>query len=85
LEIPKFFFQLTASNDFRYSPKPSSAAASSAVDGAKMSPTDLFKKEMHLTGVTIRLPLPAETPKAFASLPEWIIDDMADFILFAMQ
>ena len=38
-----------------------------------------------LTGISLRLPLPAEVPRAFAALPEWIIDDMADFILFVMQ
>ena len=34
---------------------------------------------------SLRLPLPTEVPRAFAALPEWIIDDMADFILFVMQ
>jgi ubiquitin conjugation factor E4 B len=35
---------------------------------------------------SVQLPLnPEKVPKVFASLPEWIIDDMADFLLFAMQ
>ena len=33
----------------------------------------------------VKLPLPVETSPRFASLPEWIIDDMADFMLFALQ
>eukprot|EP00096_Caligus_rogercresseyi_P011228 TRINITY_DN4351_c0_g1_i1.p1 TRINITY_DN4351_c0_g1~~TRINITY_DN4351_c0_g1_i1.p1 ORF type:complete len:1058 (-),score=361.53 TRINITY_DN4351_c0_g1_i1:325-3498(-) len=33
----------------------------------------------------ISLPLPEEQSKLFASLPEWIIDDMADFLLFALH
>ena len=33
----------------------------------------------------IKLPLPAETSSRFAALPEWIIDDLADFLLFALQ
>jgi hypothetical protein len=35
--------------------------------------------------VQVKLPLPAETSQRFAALPEWIIDDMADFMLFALQ
>jgi hypothetical protein len=37
------------------------------------------------TEVVVKLPLPAETSQSFAALPEWIIDDMADFMLFALQ
>ncbi|XP_040567743.1 ubiquitin conjugation factor E4 B [Lepeophtheirus salmonis] len=33
----------------------------------------------------ISLPLPEQENKLFASLPEWIIDDMADFLLFALH
>ena len=37
-------------------------------------------------GSLISLPLnPDQVPKEFASLPEWIIDDLSDFLLFAMQ
>ena len=31
------------------------------------------------------LPLKEDTPAVFAALPEWIIDDIADFLIFAMQ
>ena len=37
------------------------------------------------TEVVVKLPLPSETSQRFAALPEWIIDDMADFMLFALQ
>ena len=37
-------------------------------------------------GQKIKLPLdPSSIPLEFASLPEWIIDDFADFLLFALQ
>jgi hypothetical protein len=35
--------------------------------------------------VQVNLPLPADTNPRFAALPEWIIDDLADFLLFALQ
>ena len=35
--------------------------------------------------VVVKLPLPSETSQRFSALPEWIIDDMADFMLFALQ
>lgn len=36
-------------------------------------------------GLSIQLPLPSEPEAVFASLPEWIVDDMADFTLFSLQ
>ena len=36
-------------------------------------------------GIDVHLPLPLETTPIFASLPEWIVDDIADFLLFALQ
>ena len=36
-------------------------------------------------GIDVHLPLPQETTSVFASLPEWIVDDIADFLLFALQ
>ncbi len=36
------------------------------------------------TEMTITLPL-TEPSQRFSALPEWIIDDMADFMLFALQ
>ena len=36
-------------------------------------------------GIDVHLPLPQETTPVFASLPEWIVDDIADFLLFALQ
>ena len=36
-------------------------------------------------GIDVHLPLPQETSTIFASLPEWIVDDIADFLLFALQ
>ena len=35
--------------------------------------------------VTLQFPFNMETSKAFASLPEWIVEDMADFALFSLQ
>jgi len=32
-----------------------------------------------------RLPLPAEPSQLFSLLPEWLVDDMADFLLFGVQ
>jgi len=31
------------------------------------------------------IPLPAEPPMLFRLLPEWVVDDMADFLLFGLQ
>ena len=31
------------------------------------------------------LPLPAEVPPLFANLPEWFVEDIADFLLFVQQ
>ena len=31
------------------------------------------------------LPLPEQTPMTFAALPEYYLDDIADFILFIIQ
>jgi hypothetical protein len=36
-------------------------------------------------GIDVHLPLPQETTPIFSSLPEWIVDDIADFLLFALQ
>ena len=36
-------------------------------------------------GIDVHLPLPQETSPVFASLPEWIVDDIADFLLFGLQ
>ena len=36
-------------------------------------------------GIDVHLPLPQDTTPVFASLPEWIVDDIADFLLFALQ
>ena len=42
--------------------------------------------EQKLPAMSIKLPLdPDNVPAEFASLPEWIIDDLADFLLFALQ
>jgi len=31
------------------------------------------------------MPLPADPPELFKLLPEWVVDDMADFLLFGLQ
>lgn len=31
------------------------------------------------------LPLPSPVPAAFAAMPEWYVEDMAEFLLFALQ
>lgn len=31
------------------------------------------------------LPLPSEIPPLFAALPEWYVEDIAEFLLFALQ
>ena len=38
-----------------------------------------------INNVSMEFPLPAESGKIFASLPEWIVEDMADFTLFSLQ
>ena len=38
-----------------------------------------------INNVQLDFPLPAESGKIFASLPEWIVEDMADFTLFSLQ
>lgn len=38
-----------------------------------------------LVSRSVQLPLNAKVPPEFASLPEWIVDDMADFLLFFLQ
>lgn len=35
--------------------------------------------------VTPALPLPATAPPAFSALPEWYVEDIAEFLLFALQ
>ena len=35
--------------------------------------------------VTLPFPFPFESSSVFASLPEWIVEDMADFALFSLQ
>jgi len=32
-----------------------------------------------------RLPLPSDPPQLFCLLPEWVVDDVADFLLFGLQ
>lgn len=31
------------------------------------------------------LPLPAEPPQLFSALPEWYVEDIAEFLLFVLQ
>lgn len=31
------------------------------------------------------LPLPSDPPELFAALPEWYLDDLAEFLLFTLQ
>lgn len=31
------------------------------------------------------LPLPPEPPQLFSALPEWYVEDIAEFLLFALQ
>lgn len=38
-----------------------------------------------INNVHLEFPLPADSGKIFASLPEWIVEDMADFTLFSLQ
>ena len=64
-----------------------------ANDGAE-SPKETKEKSpsSNNSGITVSInnvqldfPLPAESGKIFASLPEWIVEDMADFTLFSLQ
>lgn len=34
---------------------------------------------------TPALPLPINVPAAFCALPEWYVEDIAEFLLFALQ
>jgi len=36
-------------------------------------------------GQTPTLPLPNDVPFLFAHLPEWYVEDIAEFLLFALQ
>ena len=36
-------------------------------------------------GTELTLPLPLEPPQLFAALPEWVVEDIADFLPFAIQ
>ena len=38
-----------------------------------------------INNVSMDFPLQGESGKIFASLPEWIVEDMADFTLFSLQ
>ena len=47
-----------------------------------------IKLNLFLLQVKLDMPLPLSSenvPKVFSSLPEWIVEDIADFLLFAMQ
>ena len=35
--------------------------------------------------ITLKFPMSSESGKVFASLPEWIVEDVADFALFSLQ
>lgn len=37
------------------------------------------------SGETPNLPLPGEAPLLFAYLPEWYVEDIAEFLLFTLQ
>lgn len=38
----------------------------------------------HGSGIPV-LPLSTTVPPAFAALPEWYVEDIAEFLLFALQ
>lgn len=40
---------------------------------------------MHLVLLSITLPLNPDIPKSFAALPEFYIEDVAEFLLFIVQ
>lgn len=40
---------------------------------------------MHLVLLSINLPLNSDIPKSFAALPEFYIEDVAEFLLFIVQ
>ena len=35
--------------------------------------------------LTVRLPLPMEVPMAFKVLPEYVLEDVVDFLVFVVQ
>jgi len=35
--------------------------------------------------IPLTLPLPQEIPKVFASLPEWYVEDIAEYLLLALK
>ena len=41
--------------------------------------------ETSMDAVNVRLPLPQDVSPVFASLPEWIADDLVELLLFALQ
>ena len=46
---------------------------------------DYVTQPSPMDGVNVNLPLPSEPNPVFASLPEWIADDMAELLLFTLQ
>ena len=55
-------------------------------DPAANVPNDHLSVETSMDGaVSVRLPLPKEVSPVFASLPEWIADDLVELLLFALQ
>jgi hypothetical protein len=44
-----------------------------------------FMTTSTIGGISIQFPMPVEAGQVFASLPEWIVEDMADFALFSLQ
>ncbi|XP_042239775.1 ubiquitin conjugation factor E4 B-like isoform X2 [Homarus americanus] len=48
-------------------------------------PTTLAPLGVSLADTATILPLPPDLPELFAALPEWYLDDMAEFLLFTLQ
>ncbi len=57
----------------------------STSSGVSVPQTPSFLTTTSIGGITIQFPMPADAGEVFSSLPEWIVEDVADFTLFSLQ
>ncbi len=61
------------------------AAPQATTTDTTSSSSSSFLSTTSIGGITIQFPMPAEAGDMFSALPEWIIEDVADFTLFSLQ
>lgn len=50
-----------------------------------LNPDISLSSLLHLSFYSIKLPLTPEVPKVFAALPEFYVEDVAEFLFFIVQ